>query len=110
MKRRCCVAVLVALMVAPLGVMAADTGPETIDLKEKFKVEGTKQAVIFPHRTHQAKLACASCHKDAKGGGALAVEIVNLDGIGNDFHKKFCWPCHVEMNVPKGKSCSNCHK
>ncbi len=111
MKKRCFVALLVGAMVAgPFWVMAADNGPETIDLKEAFKVEGKKQAVIFPHRKHQASLACAACHQDPKGGGDLVVEFVNKAGAGNDFHKKFCWPCHVDMSVPKGKSCSTCHK
>lgn len=111
MKSRSVIVALVGAMLvsAPLA-MASGNGPETIDLKEKFKVDGKKKAVNFPHRTHQAKLACASCHQDPKGGGALTVEIVNLQGTSNDFHKKFCWPCHVEMKVPRGKSCSNCHK
>lgn len=90
--------------------IATENGPEIIDLKEKFKVEGKKKAVNFPHRKHQAKLECVSCHLDPKGGGKLKFEIVNLEGNKNDFHKKFCWPCHVEMKVPRGKSCSNCHK
>jgi hypothetical protein len=30
--------------------------------------------------------------------------------MGNDFHKKFCWPCHTEMKVPNGRSCNTCHK
>ncbi len=84
-------------------------GPAEIDLKERFQVEGKKKAVIFPHRKHQGALSCASCHQDPQGGGALVVEFVKLTGTGNDFHKKFCWPCHVEMKVPRGKSCSTCH-
>ncbi|MDR9500527.1 MAG: cytochrome c3 family protein [Desulfurivibrionaceae bacterium] len=96
------------LVSAPWG-MAGAQGPETIDLKEQFQVEGGMKAVIFPHRTHQAKLACSSCHLDPEGGGKLVVELVNKVGIGNDFHKKFCWPCHEEMKVPRGKSCTTCH-
>lgn len=91
------------------SLVLAGQGPETIDLKAAFKVEGKKNAVIFPHHKHQEKLECAKCHKDAKGGGSLAVEIVELTGTSNDFHKKFCWPCHEEMKVPKGKSCKTCH-
>lgn len=93
---------------APTGVWA--NGPAEIDLKEKFQVEGNKQAVIFPHHKHQAAVACASCHQNPQGGGALVVEFVNKSGVANDFHKKFCWPCHVEMKVDKGKSCSTCHR
>jgi len=88
----------------------ADKGPETIDLKATHKIEGKKSAVIFPHHDHQKNLECVKCHKDPEGGGPLIVEIVKLTTSKNDFHKKFCWPCHVEMKVPKGKSCKTCHK
>lgn len=91
------------------SLVLAGQGPETIDLKDAFKVEGKKSAVIFPHHKHQEKLECGKCHKDAKGGGTLLVDIVELTGTSNDFHKKFCWPCHEEMKVPKGKSCKTCH-
>ena len=101
--------ITVGLIVAiPLAAIAS-TGPETVNLKEKFDVKGGKKAVIFPHHAHQAKLACTRCHPSDKGG-PLKVEIKNTKGFGNDFHKQFCWPCHVEMQVPKGKSCSTCHK
>lgn len=90
-------------------VSATGQGPETIDLKATYKVKGKKSAVIFPHHSHQEKVACAKCHKDTKGGGPLVVEFVKLTTSKNDFHKKFCWPCHVEMKVPKGKSCKTCH-
>ena len=105
---------IIALMAAavmaamPVAAMAA-AGPETINLKEKFNVEGNKKAVIFPHHLHQEKLACTKCHPSDKGG-PLKVEIKKTTGFGNDFHKQFCWPCHVEMKVPKGKSCGTCHK
>ena len=87
----------------------ASAGPETMNLKEKFHVKGNKQAVIFPHHKHQAKLECTKCHTSDKGG-ELKVQIKKTTGFGNDFHKKFCWPCHIEMKVPKGKSCGTCHK
>lgn len=110
MKVRCLILVLaMAMAVSPFTAMALVNGPETIDLKEKFKVEGNKKAVIFPHRKHQATLTCASCHQDPNGGGTLIVDIVDMTGSGNDFHQKLCWPCHIEMKVPRGKSCSNCH-
>ena len=103
------------LLVIPSFSMAehgADHGPETMDLKERFAVEGIKPAVIFSHHKHQEKLnqQCIKCHVSEGGGGKLAVEFENKKGISNDFHKKFCWPCHVEMNVPNGKSCTLCHK
>jgi Cytochrome c7 and related cytochrome c len=97
------------ILVSTVSWAIADQGPETIDLKARYKVEGKKKAVIFPHHKHQEKLECVQCHKDAKGGGPLNVDIVKLTTSKNDFHKKFCWPCHKEMNVPKGKSCKTCH-
>lgn len=87
-------------------------GPETMNLKERFNVSGSKSAVIFKHQYHQEKLGqqCLKCHENTDGGGKIRFELSKLTGISNDFHKNFCWPCHEEMNVPKGKSCSTCHK
>ncbi len=96
-------------LVGTVSWVMANQGPETIDLKAAYKVEGKKKAVMFPHYKHQEKVECAKCHKDTNGGGPLVVEIVKLTTTKNDFHKKFCWPCHVEMKVPKGKSCKTCH-
>jgi hypothetical protein len=112
MKKKCTLLLMsVFLLISPaLSANAGDNGPETMNLKERFKVEGKKQAVIFPHRQHQAKLECAKCHLNPEGGGKLNVEIVNMKGPKNDFHTKLCWPCHKEMKVPKGRSCSTCHK
>jgi len=88
----------------------AGSGPERINLKEAFDVKGKKDAVIFPHHTHQENLDCINCHVDPEQGGSLKVTFVKRKGSSNDFHKKFCWPCHVKMEVPKGKRCSTCHK
>jgi hypothetical protein len=111
MKKTHVFLILIALFTMPLAATAEqDKGPEAMDLKERFKVEGKKSAVIFPHRQHQEKLECEKCHVDSKGGGKVKFELVNLTGPKNDFHTKFCWPCHQEMSVPKGKSCKTCHK
>lgn len=99
-----------AIVALPLSLYAAGGGPEFIDLKEAFQVEGKKKRVLFKHHQHQAKLSCDKCHKNPNGGGDLVVEIVNKKGSRNDFHKKLCWPCHKEMSVPRGTSCNNCHK
>lgn len=98
---------VVGLSCISLSVVFA-AGPEVINLKEKFHVEGSKPAVHFPHAKHQARLACTKCHLSNEGG-KLKLEIKKTKGFGNDFHKKFCWPCHVEMKVPKGKTCATCH-
>lgn len=106
-----CLAGAVCCLAAP-SYAGDDHGPEAMNLKERFDVHGSKKAVIFPHRLHQQKLDnhCEKCHISPEGGGSLIVEFVKKDGIGNDFHKKFCWDCHVKLNVPKGKACSTCHK
>ena len=91
------------------GLSVAGSGPETMDLKDVFEVEGKKRAVIFPHHKHQAKVECASCHINPKGGGSVKFKFVKTTGVANDYHKNFCWPCHIAMKVPKGKSCSTCH-
>ncbi len=101
--------ILTSFVFGLLPAIAMSAGPETINLKEKFQVTGSKKAVIFPHHKHQEKLACTKCHTSERGG-TLKIEIKKKEGFGNDFHKKFCWPCHVEMKVPKGKSCSTCHR
>ncbi len=95
-------------LVSPL-LATADNGPAEIDLKAKYKIEGKKEAVVFDHAKHQANNACVDCHSDATGGG-LKATIENLTGSKNDFHENLCFPCHVEKSVPKGKSCSTCHK
>ncbi len=88
---------------------SAGSGPETLNLKDVFGVEGKKQAVMLPHHVHQAKVPCANCHLNPNGGGSVKFDLVNKSGMGNDFHKEWCWPCHEAMQVPKGKSCSTCH-
>lgn len=87
----------------------AGAGPEVINVKETFDITGKKKAAMLPHHKHQAKVACASCHISSSGGGSVKFDIVKKSGVANDFHKKWCWPCHEEMKVPKGKSCSTCH-
>lgn len=87
----------------------AGAGPEVINVKETFEITGKKKAAMLPHHKHQAKVACGSCHISPAGGGSVKFDIVKKSGVSNDFHKKWCWPCHEEMKVPKGKSCSTCH-
>ncbi len=110
LKQICCFANGILLPLVCASFCFAASGPETINLKEAFNVTGKKKAVIFPHHLHQDKLDCANCHLDPEKGGSLKVEFVKRKGISNDFHKKFCWPCHEKMEVPKGKKCSTCHK
>ena len=105
--------VLLFVSAVPVSSMVSDNrkGPEVMNLKERFSVEGKKHAVEFPHAKHQLKLQCTECHKSPAGGkGTLHWGIEKKTGFANDFHKKICWPCHAKRNVPKGKSCKTCHK
>lgn len=97
------------LLVLSCSSAFAGVGLQMLNLKNIFHVQGRKAAVILPHYVHQAKVACASCHVNPQGGGNVKFDLVKRSGMSNDFHKKWCWPCHVEMKVPKGKSCSTCH-
>ncbi len=111
MRKKLFTILLATAVTLPLSAMAGgDQGPAAMDLKARFKVEGKKKAVIFPHRQHQEKLTCGQCHANPQGGGNLIVTITNMKGTKNDFHKKLCWPCHKEMKVKKGRSCKTCHK
>lgn len=109
MKKGALILLLSGIIMFSLSAIASGAGPEVINLKEKFNVKGSKTAVMFPHAKHQAKLECTKCHASSEGG-KLNMEIKKTAGFANDFHKKFCWPCHVEMKVPAGKSCTTCHK
>ncbi len=97
-------------IISTLHVSASAHGPEKINLQTRFDIDGFMAPVIFPHAKHQARLECVKCHISPDGGGKLKVDFVNKNGTGNDFHKKFCWPCHKKMDIPKGTSCSTCHK
>ena len=107
---------LALLLLLPAGWLQAaekqDFGPETMNLKERFEIEGSREPVVFDHRMHQNKLdkECINCHVDEKGGSDLKFELNRKTGLSNDFHKNFCWPCHEQKGVKVGKSCSKCHK
>ena len=109
MKKQIVCLMAAGIMAGVSAVAMASGAPETINLMEKYGIKGKKPAVIFPHKLHQEKNKCTDCHTSDKGG-ALKVKIEKTTGMSNDFHKKFCWPCHVEKKVPKGKACGTCHK
>lgn len=114
MKRYVQVILILSILGLFFGIsfsIEQDIGPETMDLKERFKITGNKTAVIFQHWNHQNALEsqCTKCHENEDGGGKIRVELAEFTGISNDFHKNFCWPCHSLMQVPKGKTCSTCH-
>jgi len=86
-----------------------EIAPEEINLAEQHGIKSTKKAVIFKHKEHAERLACGECHSNPEEG-KLKFEITNLSGTNNDFHKQLCFPCHKENKVPKGTSCTTCHK
>lgn len=109
MKKMLVAAVGCLLVLGSHSLSFGASGPEFINIKEVFEVEGHKKDVMLPHHKHQAKVPCASCHISITGGGSVKFDLNHKKGVGNDFHKKWCWPCHVEKKVPKGKSCATCH-
>ncbi len=94
------------LLLASGQVLAMGLGAPVINLKMKYSSRGKIGPVVFPHLTHQKVLKCEECHNP----GTLNFEIRKQYGMGNDFHEKFCFPCHEKMDVPDGKVCTNCHK
>lgn len=86
-----------------------EIAPEEINLAEQHGIETTKKPVVFNHKEHAERLSCNECHSNPEEG-TLKFEVVNLKGTNNDFHKQLCFPCHKENKVPKGTSCTTCHK
>ncbi|PLX66350.1 MAG: cytochrome C [Denitrovibrio sp.] len=105
-----------------LVAIAADKGPETINLAEKWGLETKKSPVIFDHAKHQQNNTCTDCHATAEGGALVsggktfdpkamvASGELKKGGTKNDVHDELCWKCHKEKKVPKGKSCKTCHE
>ena len=101
--------ILIGLAVLPVLAAEIDTGPEEMDLKARFKIEGEQKPVIFSHAAHQNKVLCNQCH-NSHTPGLLKAEIVNKKGPANDYHTNFCWDCHEKIGGGEGKACESCHK
>jgi len=85
--------------------MAMLEGSETINLAERHVPAPTKPAVIFDHKGHAERVACADCHSEP---GVLKFEITEVKGSKNVFHDELCIKCHKERKVKA--SCNTCHK
>jgi len=85
--------------------MAMLEGSETINLAERHVPAPTKAAVIFDHKGHAERVACADCHSEP---GVLKFEITEVKGSKNVFHDERCIKCHKERKVKA--SCNTCHK
>jgi len=106
---------------------AQNTGPESIVLK----TAKAKKPALFPHREHQSRLPCSTCHhtKNADGTQGPYVEgkeakcitchnkkdmkNKKLVGYKNVGHAR-CKGCHKKEKKAGNKkattSCSGCHK
>lgn len=85
--------------------MAMLEGSETINLAERHVPAPTKPAVIFDHKGHAERVACADCHSEP---GVLKFEVTEVKGSKNVFHDELCIKCHKERKVKA--SCNTCHK
>lgn len=103
---------LLCTLCPDIALAAQDTGPETMNLVERFEIAQTTQPpVILDHRLHQKAMdqKCESCHQDPDGGSPIKFELEQMTGVRNDFHANFCWPCHDQMGTDVGKRCTTCH-
>jgi hypothetical protein len=120
--RKIAIAFLVVFSMSLVAIAAA--GPEKINLATTWGLETKKSAVEFPHAFHQTKNQCTECHMTAEGGALKSIKTgqaidpkamvasgaLKPGGTKNAIHDEFCWQCHVTKKVPKGKSCTTCHK
>ncbi|ADD68540.1 cytochrome c3 [Denitrovibrio acetiphilus DSM 12809] len=116
------IAMLVVFSVALVAFAA--TSPEKVNLAEQWGLDTKKPAVEFPHAFHQTKNECIECHMTAEGGALKSIKTgkefnpkalvasgdIKKGKTKNPAHDEFCWECHKAKKVPKGKSCSTCHK
>jgi cytochrome c553 len=75
--------------------IAAAQGPPTLTLKASMG------NVTFPHKAHQSRMKCTTCHQSEKGG--------KIEGFGKDWAHKTCKGCHQEQGKGPTK-CNGCHK
>jgi len=88
MSKKSLILLVVAAFVMSLGfgvtMSLADNGPESIELNA-----GGKKVAVFPHKAHQEKNACGTCHHYQDDAGArVACGDDSLDKI------KKCDTCH----------------
>ena len=88
---------LAALFAAFLATaaFAEANGPAVLKFNAK---PGT---VTFPHREHQSRLKCTTCHATDKGGP--------IEGWGKDKAHALCRACHEKEHKGPTK-CMDCHK
>jgi len=114
---------VVAAFVVGIGALlaiAADKGPDVIELKSSLWPTPTKQILPFSHKKHydEYKVACADCHHVYKDGKNVWKE-------GDQVDK--CDKCHTEATIQGEKklppdqqklnlklafhnNCQECHK
>ena len=129
MSRKSLILLIVAAFVMSLGlgitISMADNGPEEIILN----ADGKKPAT-FPHKAHQEKSDCATCHHYQDDAGARVPcgddsldKISKCDTCHNaDFKNEklrswkdighgLCKDCHTKMKDQGAPTkCADCHK
>jgi len=101
-KAMLCAAALAMVMGFALAnnALAGDKGPETMVLK----TAKARKPVLFPHRSHQKRLECKTCHESAGFPKAVYQWTKKLGhGLCRKCHKK-----HKADGAPT--KCSACHK
>lgn len=116
--------VIAVLIVFAFALVAFAAGPAKMNLAELWGLKGRKAPVVFPHAFHQQHNKCTDCHMKASGGtlknfktgkeldpkALVASGKLKPGNMNNPIHKEFCWACHKKKHVPRGTSCSTCHK
>ncbi|MDR2884769.1 MAG: cytochrome c family protein [Deferribacteraceae bacterium] len=111
MKKLIVMFFMFSFLFALVAVAQENKGPETINLKESWKVEGKKEAVVFNHALHQDPKnnnTCTSCHATEEGGKFVPAGEIKGANDKNPAHAN-CWPCHLERKTSVGKTCTKCH-
>ena len=130
LKKSMTIAMLSAIMfcftLVTAGIsFAQNTGPETIILK----TAKARKPAFFPHRAHQKKYACKTCHHTKTAAGKIGPYVAGqekactvchnkdfpnkkLNGLHKVGHAK-CRACHKKMKKEGKKAptkCSGCHR
>ncbi|PIW01204.1 MAG: hypothetical protein COW42_05645, partial [Deltaproteobacteria bacterium CG17_big_fil_post_rev_8_21_14_2_50_63_7] len=94
---------------------ARKTGtPEDLQLrgKEIVILKASKGDVSFPHREHQGKFECTTCHHKTPPNGTPEAcshchgVVEEAPSMKDALHKR-CKDCHKEQNGPT--QCTECH-
>ena len=100
--------VSLVMVFAAVTMAIAAQQPDKVHLKQSWNVEGRQPAVIFDHSLHAGKETCTACHATADGAKVTFDAQIKGNNDRNPAHA-YCWPCHAEKSVPRGRVCATCH-